>query len=279
MSARKFRSLNLALGLIVLGVLVTGLVCSADEQQLPAYLQTAHYITSAKCKLCHKTQYGLWADTQHARNAAGFPWEQPASEGGQPLPAGQQATPEMIYRYVTGYNDADGTYAEKGTACEACHGPGSAHFMAHAEERKTVILNPANLTTTGQKASLCGRCHGQYSIGDKRYAAGFLPGMDLFKLDGFKLDPAAPGKPMDQLNELVTSKHFDKGVVCLTCHDAHQDTPVEHQLRKPVVELCTGCHQDKTMAAHAPTAAAGATCATCHMPQGQHSFVKPTPAA
>lgn len=260
----------LTLFAVMLGVAITALVSSAEDQtELPAYLKDAKYITSAKCKMCHKTQYNLWAETKHAKNA----------ETGCPAPAeGQAPAAEVVYRYVTGYNSADGTYAEKGTACEACHGPGSAHFAAKADQRKALIVNPANLTTTGQKLSLCGRCHGQYTIGDKRYADGFVPGMDLLKLDGFKLDAVVPDKPMQQLNEMSGSKHFENGVVCLTCHDAHNEKPLEHQLRQPIIDLCTGCHKDKTMAAHAPGAAAGDTCATCHMPQGQHLFTKPAPA-
>ena len=220
----------LVLAVITLGVLTTGLMSVAEDQdQLPAYLKDAKYITSAKCKLCHKPKYNEWAATQHAKHTE----HTEHTEGGQ-------APAETAYRHVTGFNPDDGTYAEKGTACEACHG--------------------------------------QYSIGDKRYAAGFLPGMDLFKMEGFKLDPVVPGKPLEQLNELSGSKHFANDVVCFTCHYAHSDTPQEHQLRKPIIELCTDCHKDKQMATHAPQAAAGSTCATCHMPNGQHLFTQPAPA-
>ena len=248
----------LTLAVTVLGLLITALMSLADGQDL-SYMKDAKYITSAKCKLCHKPQATPWADTPHAKNADAVP----------------TGPPEQVYRYVTGYNSADGTSAEKGTACEACHGPGSAHFGAKAEQRKALILKPDNLPTPAQKFSLCGRCHGQYTIGDKKYADGFLPGTDLFKLDGFKLDPIVPDKPMQQLNEIAGSKHFANGVVCQTCHEPHATGLAEHQLRKPIVDLCTGCHKDKTMAAHAPKAAAGDTCATCHMPKGAHTFAKP----
>ena len=259
----------LTLAVMVLGLLITALVCFAADQELPAYLKDATYITSAKCKMCHKPQNTLWAETKHAKNA----------ETGCPVPADAGTpTADMMYRYVTGYNSADGTYAEKGTACESCHGPGSAHFAAKADERKATIVSPENLTPV-QKISLCGSCHGQYTIGDKRYADGFRPGMDLFKIEGFTLDAVVPDKPLQQLNELKTSKHFDNDVVCLSCHVGHGENPLEHQLRQPIVELCVGCHEDKTMAAHAPTAPAGDTCATCHMPNGAHTFAAPAPLA
>jgi predicted CXXCH cytochrome family protein len=261
----------LTLGVIVLGILATALMSGADGQDL-SYMKTAKYITSAKCKMCHRTQYNQWADTQHAKNAT------------VALPA--DAPPDQVYRYSSGYNSADGTSAEKGTACEACHGPGSAHFAASMDTRKALILNPDNLTTEGQKVSLCGRCHGQYTVGGKHYADGFLPGDDLFKLNGFTLDPIVAGKPMQQLNEMAGSKHFANGVYCYDCHVSHGENAQEHLLRQPIVDLCLGCHSDKTkvhdpqdviasLAAHQPAAPAGATCATCHMPQGAHTFAVP----
>ena len=264
-------AIMLTLAVTVLGILATALVSGADGQDL-GYMKDAKYLTSGKCKMCHKGKYTAWAATKHATNADAVP------------PAG--SPPEQIYRYVTGFNSADGSCAEKGTACEACHGPGSAHFAAGMDTKKTVILNPDNLTTEGQKTSLCGRCHGQYTIGDKHYADGFLPGTDLFKIDGFKLDAIVPDKPMQQLNEMAGSKHFANGVVCYTCHITHGDNAQEHLLRQPIVDLCLGCHSDKnkvhdapdviaSLAAHQPNAPAGATCATCHMPQGAHTFAVP----
>jgi predicted CXXCH cytochrome family protein len=276
---RSFRAGVLTVLVAVLGVAATAVVASADDQSLPAYLTTATYITSAKCKMCHRAVYDRWADTQHAKNVTAGPWGTPP-EGGATPPA------DLIFRYVTGYNSADGTYAEKGTACEACHGPGSTHFHASMDERKSVIVSPDALATPGQKYSVCGRCHGQYTVGGKRFADGFLPGMDLFKMDGFKLDPIVPGKTLEQLNEIVTSKHFQQGIVCTTCHAVHGENVQEHQLRQPIVELCLGCHSDKTkvhdaqdvipsLAAHQPNAPAGDTCATCHMPNGEHIFAIP----
>ena len=270
-TTRNWGAWWLAPAVTALGVLVTAWLSGAQEApELPAYLNDATYITSAKCKMCHKAPHTLWAETEHAKNA----------ETGCPAPAeGEAPAAEMVYRYVTGYKSADGTSAEKGTGCEACHGPGSAHMAAKADQRKALIVKGADLTTTGQKVSLCGRCHGQYTIGDKRYADGFLPGMDLFQIEGFTLDPVVPDKPLQQLNELSGSKHFENGVVCLTCHDGgHGENLAEHQLRKPIVDLCVECHEGKTMAAHAPDAEAGATCATCHMPNGQHLFTTPAPA-
>jgi len=243
-------------------------VALAVAPALPEYMKTATYITSAKCKMCHKATFTNWSTTQHAKNADTCPWEADKAKPGTP-------TPEMAARYTTGYDPVAKTWAEKGTACEACHGPGSEHMKASKDERKAKIRVATQLETPAAQASVCGQCHGQFSIGDKRFAAGYKPGMDLLAMDGFKLDDVKPGTKLEQLNELVTSEHWKQGVVCTSCHLAHPDKANEHLLKAPVVELCTGCHKDKTMAAHAPTAKDGDTCATCHMPDGMHTFTEP----
>jgi len=244
----------------------------AEAPALPDYLKDATYITSTRCKMCHnktaEPTWTRWSTTKHALLAAALPWEANKDKPEKPAP-------EVAARYTTGYNDADNTWAEPGIACEACHGPGSAHMKAKTEERKEKIILPTKLTTPTQQASVCGQCHGQYSIGDKRFAAGFKPGMDLFAMEGFKLDEVKAGQKMQQLNELAGSEHFAHGVTCVKCHDAHPEKAIGRQLKAPVVELCTSCHENKTMAAHAPTAKEGDTCATCHMPEGRHTFTAP----
>ena len=256
------------LALLIVGMVVCGAVAIAVEHDGTApWIQSATYITSARCKMCHKKQYEYWAKTKHGLRK--FPWE--ANEEEQP----EVPKAELIYRYVTGYKCPDNTWAEKGTACEACHSPGSVHMTAKKEERKNTIVNSPNLKEPSRKWSVCGRCHGQYTIGERKFAANFRPGQDLFKIEGFMLAPVVEGGKLQQLNELKQSKHFEKGVTCIKCHAAHAEAPLEHLLRKPVAELCAECHQDVAMGTHAPAAPEGATCASCHMPGGRHDFAKP----
>lgn len=238
---------------------------SEEAAKPPAYLQTATYITVGKCKMCHAPLHQSWKTTAHGKLNTALPWEKD----------GKVPAPEVVYRHTTGYNADTKTWSEKGITCEACHGPGSEHFKASKAQRKLTILNPATLDTQGKKLSLCGRCHGQYTIDGQKYAAKYTPGQDLLATAGFKLDPVQPGKPMQQLNEFVTNQHYKKGLACETCHTSHAATATEHSLKKPVVQLCNDCHKDKDMATHAPKAAAGSTCATCHMPNGTHTFAKP----
>ena len=251
------------------GLLLAAIISSAlaETPAPPEFLKTATYLTSAKCKMCHKTQFANWSATKHAANAAALPWE--ANKDKPEVP-----TPEIAARYTTGYDPATKAWAEKGTACEACHGPGSVH-MKSSKDRQGTISGPKALATPAQQISMCGQCHGQFSVGDKRFAAGYKPGMDLLAMDGVKLDDVKPGTKMAQMNELVKSTHYAKGVTCTSCHLSHPEKATAHSLKAPVNELCMSCHKEQTMAAHAPAAKDGDTCATCHMPEGQHTFAPP----
>lgn len=273
---------TLTLGALLIALLATFAICedpAPTPPAAPSYLDTATYKGVNTCKMCHSNPkivpendavYSFWSTTKHASFNQKLPWEKDGVANPE-LPA-----VEEVYRHVTGYDPATKTWKDKGITCEACHGPGSAHMMAPKDQKKATILDPANLKTPGQQISVCGRCHGQYTIDkDQHVALKFKTGQDLLTTDGFKLDAVQPSKPMQQMNELVTSKHFRKGMTCFTCHTAHSATQQPHALQKPIIELCTSCHANKTMAGHAPKAAADATCATCHMPNGMHTFVKP----
>ena len=264
----SIRGLALTTAMLLSAGLMLVLISNAGAEQpeTPAFLKTASYRTSARCKACHKTEHAGWMATKHTTADGQFPWE-----GGEQveLPAA-----EVLYRHTTGFNATANSWAEKNISCEACHGPGSEHIMAKKEERAAKILNPEKLTPR-QQISLCGRCHGQYSIGDKRYAESYQLGQDLLEIEGFKLDEVKDDCSMQQLNEFMQSDHYEKGVTCSTCHSAHAEKAQPHNLRKPVNEQCMDCHKDITLAQHAPDAAKDATCATCHMPGGRHTFVAP----
>jgi len=230
-----------------------GVVGLQAQASVPA---DAEYVTSKICGMCHKAQATAWAPTRHAKTT-------PPADGTEP------------WKHVTGYDAASGTGKEPGVACEACHGRGSAHVKASAETRKTVIVNAGTLETPVQQVSICAQCHARYTPVEGEPPVAFTPGEDL--LAKVTLLPPEPGQTMQQVNELVHSKHFEQGVVCLTCHSAHPEAETEHQLRKPVMELCGGCHADKVDLTHTKgQAKAGDTCQTCHMPDGSHAFVKPT---
>ena len=121
---------------------------------------------------------------------------------------------------------------------------------------------------------ICGQCHSDGTDPAKvhPFPVGFRPGDDLNKFLAQKATPRLGPK----YSELLRSQHARMNVICTDCHDPHGPVPgTVHQLLKPVIELCTECHVEETMAKHAPNTHDGATCATCHMPGGSHKFTKP----
>lgn len=194
------------------------------------------------------------------------------SKSWKPTAAADGST-QCIGCHVTGYNPTTKAYVEAGVGCEECHGPGGDHVGGPS---KTTIVNPKNLGGKEQ-AMLCGQCHsvGKDTTGKYAFPVNFRPGDDLTK-SFVDAKPTAPGRNQ-QYSELMQSKHGQMGFSCILCHDPHNVAGQPLQLKKPINDLCLGCHAGtiKDMATHAPSAPAGATCATCHMPNGQHTFKKP----
>ncbi|MEI6914343.1 MAG: cytochrome c3 family protein [Armatimonadota bacterium] len=189
----------------------------------------------------------------------------------QPVLDAQQ---ECMPCHVTGLDSATKAYVDKGVACEACHGPGSAHA---ATGDKTKIGQVSKLTPASQ-AMICGRCHsvGVSKEGGLKYPAGLKYGADLASV--FTLSEVTGPKQNQQYNEWLTSKHAKGTVVvgCVMCHDVHGKASAnEFQLKKPEVELCSGCHAGAIAKAEHPKIAAGMKCDMCHMPQGMHTFAVP----
>jgi len=200
----------------------------------------------------------------------------------KPTPAVDGAA-QCIGCHTTGFDVTTKKYVEMGVACEACHGPGSEHLV----NNKTGIVNPKKLDQA-KADMICGQCHsnGKDPSGKFPYAVGFKPGDDLTK---FLVDakPTMPGSNQ-QYSEHITSKHAKNNVGCTVCHDAHNvvlaqassagkpTTGLVHQLKQPVNDQCMSCHASeiKDMKTHAPNAAADATCASCHMENGVHTFKK-----
>lgn len=187
---------------------------------------------------------------------------------------------ECVGCHVTGYNPEEKSWKAIGVTCEACHGPGSKHLTSAATAKMTTIVRPQELDANHQ-SMICGRCHsaGRSVDGKYAWAHDFRPGQDLAA--SFKdAKPTKPG-PNQQFSELMQSpKHWAAGVTCEKCHDPHGETGLKYQLRAPINETCLQCHKDAIVdipthtKAKGVTPAADATCATCHMPNGQHTFDK-----
>lgn len=194
------------------------------------------------------------------------------SKSWKPAQAVDGAT-QCIGCHTTGHDPATKTFVQTGVGCEACHGPGGEHAP---KPKKETIVNLSKMTAA-QQSMTCGQCHsvGHDRTGTYAFPVGFRPTDDLSK-SFIDAEPTSPGRNQ-QYSEYIKSKHAQSDVTCVSCHDPHNKSANPAQLRKPITELCLSCHADKIkdLATHAPGASADATCATCHMPGGRHTFTTP----
>ena len=181
--------------------------------------------------------------------------------------------------HVVGYSTETKTWQELGIGCEACHGPGSRHVQAPAEQRAGTIINPASLPFD-YSASTCGQCHtrGKSPDGKYEYPVGFRPG-DILTTQHFQVVPkenkdawwpdGSVKQHRQQYPDWKESKHARAGVTCATCHTVHE-AATKFATRVSANNLCVNCHSTvstDSVTGHAPIAGAPqhSNCIGCHM--------------
>lgn len=139
------------------------------------------------------------------------------------------------------YPGIEGSWAEAGIGCEACHGPGSGH-----------IASPANKPPKEGYAT-CNKCHARDRT-DTNTRAEWLP---------TKVNNVATGfiRHREQGDMMIGSKHDKAGMTCATCHTPHKSVYYELGGVKDSPD-CESCHPNKSIAGHT-----AATCIDCHMPK------------
>lgn len=210
---------------------------------------------------------------------------------------------EKTGRYAT-------TFAEEDVACEACHGPGSAHVEgaasggpnrpslpvafgrwdpgAWAWADEASIARRAVPPKPDVELDVCGPCHarrGELTSAPEIGAPlleGYAPRLlapDLYFDDGGIRDEVYVWGSFQQ------SRMYAAGVRCSDCHDPHSGG-----LRREGDALCTGCHAPEVYVGDAHFGhgdeAARAACVDCHMPERtymevdarrDHGFAIPRP--
>ncbi len=143
----------------------------------------------------------------------------------------------------------EGTWAEAGVQCEACHGPGSKH-----------VPNPtAGNINVDAGATVCARCH----TGEDSQVIAASNNL----IEGFQ-----------QATELAASPHA--GFACNVCHDPHVSVKADPSIA--IRNDCTACHPDMNLALHSGLVykrgdyTEEVTCKSCHMPYAVKTFLSNT---
>lgn len=208
-------------------------------------------------------------------------------------------------RFATSWSEID-------VACEACHGPGSAHtewasldpdqrpqqqprIQTFAIEDHAWIMNPETGIAEREPAraefleiETCGRCHSRRSQLTEDYVHGKLLA-DTHRVSLLDAELYfADGQIRDEVyvyGSFLQSKMFAAGVTCIDCHDAHSLA-----LKADGNAVCAQCHlatafDTASHHRHEPDST-GAQCVGCHMPsrnfmtidgRRDHSFRVPRP--
>lgn len=122
-----------------------------------------------------------------------------------------------------------------GSACESCHGSGTAH-VEKGGGKGTGIIAFNRKADPKKKSAQCLSCHEE---------SNHLASWDM-------------------------SKHKSAGVSCDNCHSAHSGG--DKGLKTAQTELCFGCHRDikaqVSKQSHHPVKEGKISCSSCHDPHG-----------
>jgi DmsE family decaheme c-type cytochrome len=162
------------------------------------------YVGAELCVACHDAQAASYAKTPHA--AALADEKRPESE----------------------------------RACEACHGPGSAHSEAGGAKGVGGLRAFAKTDRAADRNAPCLHCHGGASA----------------------------------VHDFPKSEHGLAGVACTECHSMHAGTK-EKLLRAAPPDLCYGCHLQIrakfALPEHHKVNEGAVSCLDCHAPHGSRN--------
>ncbi|MDI6695870.1 MAG: multiheme c-type cytochrome [Anaerolineales bacterium] len=200
--------------------------------------QATAYAGSQACAACHKEIHTDWTSTRHAHAFSSPIFQRDWSE------LSKQTS--CLQCHTTGFNAQDGSYAEEGVTCEACHGP----FQPD---------HPAAQMPIKPTAELCASCH-KSTTDEWRASPHSAANVRCQSCH----NPHAQTPMADSITALCTNCHKERGdsfthsthaSVGLECSNCHMYTaPREGDPIGGLVstghtfsvgsEACIGCHQD-----------------------------------
>jgi len=193
------------------------------------------------------------------------------------------------------------TWSEINVACEACHGPASAHVEWARQARppypaqndkglpslKTRWSEAWKFPSEGARSAVrdrpadpaginsCAACHARRSTLSEDRKAG-APLEDSHRLAMLTApNYHADGQQREEVyvwGSFLQSRMHQSGVTCMDCHEPHS-----HKLRAEGNALCTRCHAagefDSPAHHHHLAGGKGAQCVTCHMPTQNYMVI------
>ena len=239
----------------------------SDTTQKVAH-QSGDYIGSEGCKDCHEDQFKAFAHTSHA---------------------------ELV---------KIGSWKDKVTGCESCHGPGKAH-AEEGDPKKIISFKNKGSKEISETCLVChaGKeehnnfrrgehwrndigctdCHAPHSRETGRNRAASItfispanaekPGfgtVKLLKLSDPQLCLGCHSEVKHQFNMPFHHKVFEGAMRCVDCHNPHGGFELKQtRLATGADAACIKCHADKQgpfVYEHAPVKTEG--CTACHTPHG-----------
>lgn len=190
-----------------------------------------------------------------------------------------------VTNFKKGYdmeNDSFTTsWSEIDVACEACHGPGSAHItwaetpeMGRPDTENYNLVVKTRDISSKERIEICARCHSRraslsdFSSDDTNIMDYMIPSLltqDLYYSDGQILEEVYV------YGSFLQSKMFLRGVNCSDCHDVHSQ-----KLKQTGNPLCLSCHRADIYDSadhhfhkkvHQGKESEGDDCVQCHMPE------------
>lgn len=180
-------------------------------------------------------------------------------------------------------NNPRSPFGPDGLQCEACHGPGGAHFKAMGmKPAGIVVFGPHSPTPVAKQNAMCLTCH-RATVGHawlaSAHAANGVSCADCHHIHGAS-DPVRAqmtqasvcakchASVVAQFRKPYHHPVPDGTMSCSSCHDPHGSLGPDMLVKSTVNQTCTSCHAQMRgpfLWEHQPVSD---DCLDCHSPHG-----------